>query len=159
MKTICMFLTKTSNLYFGLPDKSKVLIPAPTGVEEISINGTTINSGLSISPYINRYTLLRLSDSEQGRLRNLFSEILVVLIDEISIVSNIRFLHMHKRLCEIFDCSESKSFANLSFLVVADLLPLPPIKAPQIFGRYNNGLGDFFNLSLLFVMAELTEVM
>ena len=54
IKTICMFLTKTSNLYFGLPDKPKVLILAPTGVEEISINGTTIISGLSISPYVNR---------------------------------------------------------------------------------------------------------
>ena len=159
MKTICMFLTKTSNLYFGLPDKSKVLIPAPTGVEEISINGAAIDSGLSISPYINRYTLLRLSDSEQGILRNLFSEILVVLIDEISIVSNIRLLHIHKRLCEIFDCSESQPFANLSILVVADLLQLPPIKAPQIFECYNHGLGGFFNLWLLFVMAELTEVM
>ena len=49
-----MFSTKTSNLYFGLPDKPKVLILAPTGVEEISINRTTINSGLSISPYVNR---------------------------------------------------------------------------------------------------------
>ena len=158
MKTICMFLTKTSNIYFGLPDKSKVLILAPTGVEEISINGTTINSGLSISLYINRYNLPRLSDSEHGRLGNLFSEVLVVLIDEISIVSNIRLSHIHKRLCEIFDCSESQPFANLSILVVADLLQLPPIKAPQIFERYNNGLGDFFNLWLLFVMAELTEV-
>ena len=64
MKTICMFLTKTFNLYSGSPDKPKVLILAPTGVAAININRTTINSGLNIPPYGNRYTLPRLSDSE-----------------------------------------------------------------------------------------------
>ena len=73
MKTICMFLTKTFNLHSGSPDKPKVLILASTGVAAININETTINSGLSISPYVNGYTLPRLSDSEQGRLRNLYS--------------------------------------------------------------------------------------
>ena len=71
MKTICMFLTKTFNLYSGSPDKPKVLILAPTGVAAININGTTINSGLSIPPYVNGYTLQMISNSERGRLRNL----------------------------------------------------------------------------------------
>ena len=51
---------KTMNLYSGLPDKSKILIPAPTGVAANNINGTTIISGLSIPPYVNGYTLSRL---------------------------------------------------------------------------------------------------
>ena len=158
-KTICMFLAKTFNLYSGSPDKPKVLILAPTGVAAINIDETTINSGLSIPPYVNGYTLPRLSDSERGRLRNLYSEVLVVLIDEISMVSNICLLHIHKRLCEIFGCSESQPFANLSIIVVGDYLQLPPIKIPQIFEPYNNGFGNFLNLWSLFVMAELTEVM
>ena len=70
MKTICMFLTKTFNLHSGSPDKPKVLILERTGVAAININETTINSGLRISPYVHGYTLPRLSDSEQGRLRN-----------------------------------------------------------------------------------------
>ena len=104
MKTICTFLTKTFNLYSGFPDTPKVLILAPTGAVAININGTTINSGLSIPHYVNRYTLPRLSDSERGRLRNLYSEVLVVPTNEISMVSNIRLLHIHKRLCELFGC-------------------------------------------------------
>ena len=64
-----------------------------------------------------------------------------------------------KRLCEIFSCSESQPFANLSILVVGDLLQLPPIKATQRFEPYNNEFGDFFNLWSLFVMTDLTEVM
>ena len=50
MKTICMFLTKPFDLYFGSPDKPKVLIVAPAGVAAININGRIINSGLSIPP-------------------------------------------------------------------------------------------------------------
>ena len=88
MKTICMFLTKTFNLYSGSPDKPKVLILAPAGVVTININGTTINLGLSIPSYVNGYTFPKLSDFERGRLRNLYSEVLVVLNDEISMISN-----------------------------------------------------------------------
>ena len=66
MKTICVFLTKTINLYSGSPDQTKVLILARTGVVAIKINQTTTNSGLSIPPYFNRYTLPRFSDSERG---------------------------------------------------------------------------------------------
>ena len=159
MKTICIFLKKTFNLYSGSPDKPKVLLFAPTGVAAININRTAINSGLSIPPYVNGYTLPRLSNCEGGRLRNLYSEVLVVLIDEISMISNIGLLHIHERLCEICGCSESQPFANLSILVVSDLLQLPPIKTIQICEPYNNRFGDIFNLWLLFVMAGLTEVM
>ena len=89
-----MFLTKTFSLYSGSPDKPKVLVLLPTGVAAININGTTINSGISILPYVNGYTLRRLLDSDQGRLRNLYSEVFVLLIDEILMVSNIRLLHI-----------------------------------------------------------------
>ena len=51
----------------------------------IDINGTTINSRLNIPPYGNGYTLPRLSDSEKARLRRLYSQAAVVLIDEISV--------------------------------------------------------------------------
>ena len=159
-----MFLTKTFNPYSGSPNKPKVLILAPTGVAAININGTTINSGLSIPPYVDLVYHLMLMDilCKDFQILNdsLYSGVLLgVLIDEISMISNIRLLHKHKRLCEMFGCSESQPFANLFILVVDDLLQLTPIKAPQIFEPYNNGFGDFLKLWLLFVMAELTEVM
>ena len=111
-----MFLTKTFDLYSGSLDKPKALILAPTGVTAINIDGTTINSGVSIPPYVNGYNFPRLSDSERGRLRNLYSEVFVVLIYEISMVSSICLLHVHKRLCEIFGCSESQPYAIYLFM-------------------------------------------
>ena len=63
IKIICTFLIKTMHFYSGLLDKPKIFILAPTVVAVIKINETTINSGLSIPPYVNAYTLSRLSDS------------------------------------------------------------------------------------------------
>ena len=86
------------NLYSGSPGKASILILAPTGVAAININETTTNSVLSIPIYVNGYTLPRLSDLERARLHNLYSQVAVVLIDEISMVSNIRLFHIHKTL-------------------------------------------------------------
>ena len=102
-----MFLTKTMNLYSESADKPKVFILALIGVVAIIINETTIISELSIPPNVNRYLLLRLSDSKRSRLCNLYLEVSVVIINEISMVSNIRLLQIHKRLSEIFGCAES----------------------------------------------------
>ena len=77
MRTICMFLTKTINFYSGSPDKPKTLILALTGLASINIDETTINSGFSIPPFVDHYTLQRFSDSERARLHNLYSEVLV----------------------------------------------------------------------------------
>lgn len=74
----------------------------------------------------------RVSDPKRARLRGLYSEVSVVLIDAISMVSNIRLLHTYQRLCETFSWPESQPFADLLVLVVGHLLQLPPIKAPQI---------------------------
>ena len=125
MKTICMFLTKTINLYSGSPDKPKVQILEPTGVAAIKRYETTINSGFSIAPFVNRHTLLRFSVLEQARLHNFYSEVSIVLIDEILMVSNICLLHIHKRSSETCGSPESQSFVDLLILVVGDLLQIP----------------------------------
>ena len=51
-------------------------------------------------------------------------------------VSNIRLLHIHKRLFEILGCLQTQPFGNLSILVIGDLLQLLPIKSSQIFEAY-----------------------
>ena len=69
--------TKTIKFYSGSPDKPKVLILALTGLASINIDETTINSGLSIPPFVDHYTLQKFSDSEQARLHNLYCEVFV----------------------------------------------------------------------------------
>ena len=55
-----MVLTKTMSVYSKSPEL-KILILAPTEVTAGNIDGTNINSGLGIPPFVNDYTLPRLS--------------------------------------------------------------------------------------------------
>ena len=50
----------------------------------------------------------------------MLDEIQIVIIDEIPMVSNITFLHIHQRLCEIFGYKYNKPFARKTVLVVGD---------------------------------------
>ena len=134
------FLTKTFNSYTGSPEKVKVLLLAQTGVSAINISGTTINSGLAI-PVSNRGPLTRMSDQIKSKLRNIYSELEVIIIDEISMESNKILLNEHKRLCEIFGCSKANPFAAKTVLLLEDLLQLPPVKAQQVFAPLRSLFG------------------
>ena len=46
-------------------------------------------------------------------------------------ISNIGLLHIHKGLYEIFGCLKSQLFADLSIIIVGDLLRLPPVNHPK----------------------------
>ena len=67
----------------------------------------------------------KLSKALKAKLRCDYSEIVAFVIDEISIVSNIRLLQIHKRLCEIFGCSKAIPFAGKTVILVSDLFQLP----------------------------------
>ena len=73
-----------------------------------------------------------MSDQNKCKLRNLYSELEVIIIDEISMVSNKMLLNVQKRLCETFGCNNANLFAGKTVLFL-DLLQLPPVKPQQVF--------------------------
>ena len=77
------------------PEKPSVLLLAPMGIAAINIKGTTINSGLSIPVDNFGYNVTPLSDIEKSALRNNLSELKLIIIDEISMVSNMKLLFIH----------------------------------------------------------------
>ena len=81
----------------------------------IDINDTTIHSDLNKPINYRSRNLPKLSNRKRWELRNLLSEIRVVVIDEISMASNIIFLHMHQRSCEVFGCNYDTPFAGKQF--------------------------------------------
>ena len=85
------------------PENPTVLLSAPTGVAAININGTTINAALAIP-------------KNTGDTLPAMSELKLLLIDEISVVSNTALHHIHQRLKEIFTTSDSQLFAGLSVM-------------------------------------------
>lgn len=69
---------------------------APTGIAAINISGTTIHSALAI-PKESGERLPQMSDQKRTQLRMALSELNLIIIDEISMVSNTTLLHIHLR--------------------------------------------------------------
>ena len=85
----------------------------------ININGTRIYSALNVPTNCRSRNLPKLSDSKCCELTSLLSETQVVIIDEISVVSNIKTKY-------------DKAFAGKTVLAVGDLLQLPPAESCSV---------------------------
>ena len=84
IKTIYHSLSKTFMYHVNEPHKPHILLLIPTGFAAINIEGTTIPHGLGISPGKN---IQSLQDKQRSDLRNRLSEVKLIIIDEISIIS------------------------------------------------------------------------
>ena len=161
LRIIYQSITKTLMYNGGDPSKPRVLLLAPAGVAAINIDGT-IHSGLGINCNGKFYPL---KDKQKIILRNKFSEVRLIIIDEISMVSRKLFFQVHQRLTEIFGCGKDLPFANQSVIVCRDLYQLPPVRPPTIYSEIRNinnvTIHEITSAALwhLFKMAELTEVM
>ena len=157
IKTVYHSLTKT--LCSKNSDKPKVLLLAPTGVAAINIEGMTIHSGLGIPIGHHGKHVPRLGDKMRSKLRSKLSELCVVIIDEISMVSNLLLLYIHQRLVEVFASSSDLPFAGISIIVFGDFYQLPPIQQRTIYAEYKDAWLNLSPLWRLFRIAELHEVM
>ena len=140
------------------PSLPTVLLMAPTGVAAVNISGTTVNTGLAIPKHAG-INLPPLPDQKKTLLRLSLSELKLLIIDEISMISNTRLLHIHQRLKEIFGASSSKIFAGISIIAVGDLHQLPPIQQKPIFCKFSNEVHNLSHPWHEFKMIELVEIM
>ncbi|XP_066927647.1 ATP-dependent DNA helicase pif1-like [Clytia hemisphaerica] len=155
------YLSKKA-LSYGSRDASKerLLTMAPTGVAAVNVAGSTINSVFSLPPgYEFSKHINKLHDSVRSSLQKRLSELQVIIIDEISMVSKYRLLHIHQRLCNIFECTENVPFAGISIITCGDFYQLPPIKGGTIFSLFPDALLNIDHCWRHFKIAELTEVM
>ena len=159
VKTIYHTLTKIFSYRVMTLDKPEVLLVAPTGVAAVNINGTIIHTSLGIP--VGRFGkyLPRLNDKKRFTLRNKLCELRVLIIDEISMVSNLTLLYIHLRLVEIFGCSDNVPFAGITVIAVGDFYQLPPVQQRTVYAEYKDAWQNSFHLWKLFKIAELHEVM
>ena len=130
IKTIFLSLNKVLGYKDGDADKPRILILAPTGVAAINFNGTTIHSGLGINVGSKLYPL---NDQQRAALRNKLSEVRLIIIDEISMVSSVLFYQVNQRLNEIFGYSGNESFAGLLVIVCGDFFQFKGVaRVPQV---------------------------
>ena len=138
------------------------MLLAPTGVAAINIDGTTIHSGLGIKCHGNFY---QLKDKQKTILRNKLSEVRLIIIDKILMVSRKLFFQVHQRLIKIFGSDKDLPFANQSVIVCGDMYQLPPVRPSTIYSEVRNinnaTIHEITSAGLwhLFKTAELTEIM
>ena len=93
IKTIYQTAIKTFRHGPEDPHKPSVLLLAPTGFTAINIGGNTIDSGLAISKNIFGEHVGPLFDERKSALRTKLSHLKLLVIDEVSMVSNLMLKH------------------------------------------------------------------
>ena len=159
MKVLYQSLTKILSYGNVSLDKSKALLMAPTGVAAINIDGATIHTALNIPISQFGKKLSPLSEKMRLSLRNKLSDLKVIIIDKISMVSNDLLFHIHLRLTEIFGSLNDQPFAGVSVISVGDFLQLPPVGGKPVYANYKDNWQNFNSLWKLFKIFELTEIM
>ena len=144
------------------PDDVIVLLAAPTGVAAFNIGGMTLHSALLLGR--SKYTGFQpLGRDKLNSLRTKLSHLMLVIIDEVSMVGSNMLLEIHKRLQQIKGVSDDVTFGGVSILAVGDLYQLPPVGQPLLFSTVSDGYAQLYGSGSLWIdefqMIELDEIM
>ena len=124
------FLIKTISEWVLSTTNKGVAVLAPTGIAAVNINGMTIHRPLMLPVEHGKTPKYRpLSDDALKIARDVMHKVTLVIIDEISMVSNVTLLYIHLRLTEIFQTQEVEDgwLGKRNILFLGDLLQLPPL--------------------------------
>ena len=141
------------------PDLPSVLMLAPTGVAAINIGGSVIHSSLGILKNVCTEHIASLPHERLSTLRYKLSVLKLIIIDEISMVSNRMLKYIHERLKQIFGTPDSLMFAGGSLIAVGDFYQLSPIKAKPVFAPFKNYCCNICHPWREFRMIELDQTM
>ena len=133
IKAIMAWAYITSNV---LKKNCKIILAAPTGISAAGINGMTLHSALSLPiEHHGKVTYNSLTGAKLQQLQYLMKHVHCLMVDEISMVSNLTLLQVHLRLSDIFGCQYRNRnwFGSQNVIVFGDLLQLPPVKGDEVF--------------------------
>ena len=144
------------------PDDVLVLLTAPTGVAAFNVNGMTLHSAFLLGR--GKYGGFQpLGHDKVNTLRSKLSKLVLLIIDEVSMVSANMLLEIHKRLQQIKSVLPDVMFGGVSVLAVGDLYQLPPVAQPLLFSTVGDSYAQLYKSGSLwqdeFEMLELDEIM
>ena len=143
------------------PDDVLVLLTAPTGVAAFNVNGKTLHSAFLLGR--SKYGGFQpLSHEKVNTLRSKLSKLVLLIIDEVSMVGADMLLEIHKRLQQIKAVLPGVMFGGVSVLAVGDLYQLPPVGQSMLFSRVSDSYAQLYRSGSLwqdeFQMLELDEI-
>uniref|UniRef100_A0A3B3YQH8 ATP-dependent DNA helicase n=1 Tax=Poecilia mexicana TaxID=48701 RepID=A0A3B3YQH8_9TELE len=140
LSTVCKF-----------PDNICVLLTAPTGIAAYNLEATTIHTTFSIGKDV-RLPYTPLGEDKINSLRVKYSDLQLLIIDEISMVDHNLLSYVNGRLRQIKQTTNV--YGGISVITVGDMNQLSPVKGKPI---YSEGVAT--NIwSELFQIIELTEI-
>ena len=95
-------------------DKPKVLLMTPTGVAAVNIDGNTIHTVLNKPIRSFDKNIPPEGNKKKSSLRIILSNLKVIIVDEISMVSNDLLIYVNFRLNGIFGSVNNESFARVN---------------------------------------------
>ncbi len=143
------------------PDDVTVLLTAPTSVAAFIINGMTVHSALVLG--CGKYGGFQpLGHDKLNSLRSKLSKLVLLIIDEVSMVGANMLLEIHKRLQQIKSMFPDIPFGGVSILAVGDLYQLPPVGQSLIFSSVSDSYAKLYGSGSMWVdnfqMIELDEI-
>ncbi|XP_058472555.1 uncharacterized protein LOC131445864 [Solea solea] len=133
------------------PDNVSVLITAPTGIAAYNLNAATIHHTFSIGVDV-RLPYSPLGEEKINSLRAKFTDLQILIIDEISMVNANLLAYIHGRLRQMKQ-SGNLPFGNICVIAVGDFYQLPPVRGKPLYVEDLN-----IDLWSLFSVVHLTEV-
>src|SRR5277367_6234481 len=141
------------------PNDIRILLNASTGKASFNIKGITLHSAFRL-PVNQNPNMPALGHDLCNTLSIKYEHLKLIIIDEISMVSNRIFNQLDQRLKQIMKCNEP--FGNVSVICVGDFNQLKPVAAGYVFesdkgNAYQELIGSV--LWSTFKIAYLTEIM
>jgi len=114
------------------PDEISVLLTAPTGIAAYNLHASTIHTTLSIG-IDTKLPYTPLGEEKINSLRAKYSNLQILIIDEISMVDHKLMAYIHGRLRQIKQSGDFSPFGNVSVIAVGDFFQLPPVKGKPLY--------------------------
>ena len=161
------YLIKTIRAWVQNATGKDVAVVAPTGIAAFNVNGLTIHRLLMLPVEHGKTPQYRpLSNDALKVVRDMMHNVTLLIIDQISMVSNVTLLYIHLRLTEIFQTEEIEDgwFGRRNLLFLGDLLQLPPVFESPVYTaltadlaqKYTGCIGTVDLWRQLFSYDELT---
>uniref|UniRef100_A0A1X7VHD7 ATP-dependent DNA helicase n=1 Tax=Amphimedon queenslandica TaxID=400682 RepID=A0A1X7VHD7_AMPQE len=115
-------------------------IVAPTGVAAFNVGGLTIHRlfQLPIEHEGKTAGYWALNKEAQRRIKMALKNLKIIIVDEVSMASNLNLAYLHMHLEDKFGTDEW--FGSKNILFVGDLLQLPPVNGRPVFNKISNKL-------------------
>jgi hypothetical protein len=126
LRVIAEAINRMHNIRVGIdPNSMKILLVAYTGSAAFNVHGLTIHHAFRISFGCRLLPYRRLPAEERSKMRDIYSDLLCLMIDEISMTGATLLYYLHRRLQDTFE--SSLPFGGIPVLPCENLYQLKPV--------------------------------